>query len=132
MRGGGHAKRSEKIVQLTIEVDAKDVLLSDFDLFHYVLNYWYLPVDEKGDKEFEKEYTELGFGWHDLKDFDIQTQGMKDIRTKIQKSWDRIFDLEREDENLIHGLKSKKSIKATFWRLKLEQIIKAEVSMQNK
>jgi len=85
MRGGGHAKRSEKIVQLTIEVDTKDVLLSDFDLFHYVLNYWYLPVAEKGDKEFEKEYTELGFGWHDLKDFDIQTQGMKISGQKFRR-----------------------------------------------
>jgi len=57
----------------------------------------------------------------------IQTQVIKDIRTKIQKSWDRIFDLEREDENLIYGFNSKKSMQATFWQLKLEQIIKAEV-----
>jgi hypothetical protein len=43
IREEGYAERGENIVQLTIEVNDKDVLLSDFDLFHYVLNYWYLP-----------------------------------------------------------------------------------------
>lgn len=127
MREKGYAKPGEKIVQLTIEVDNKDILLSDFDLFHYVLNYWYLPADEKDQEQFEKEYIDLGFGWNDLKDFSIETQAMKDIRTKIEKSWDHIFDLEREDKNLIYGSNSEKSIQATFWELKLEQVIKAEV-----
>jgi len=127
MRERGYSNRGEKIVQLTIEVDDKDILLSDFDLFHYVLNYWYLPVDVKDQKNFEMEYSDLGFGWNDLQNFNIQTQIMKDIRTKIEKSWDRIFDLEREDENLIYGSNCNKSIQVTFWELKLEQVIKSEV-----
>lgn len=127
MRERGYAKRGEKIVQLTIEVDDKDISLTDFDLFHYVLNYWYLPVDVSDQENFEMEYTDLGFGWNDLQNFNIQTQIMKDIRKKIEKSWDHIFDLEREDENLIYGSNCNKSIQVTFWELKLEQVIKAEV-----
>lgn len=126
MREAGYAERGEKIVQLTIEVDDKDVLLSDFDLFHYVLNYWYLPADIEDDENFERKYTGLGFEWKDLQDFNIQTKIMKYIRTKIEKSWNRIFDLEREDENLIYGNNANKSIQATFWELKLEQVIKVE------
>ena len=34
MPENGHARRGEKIVQLIIEVEDKDALLSDFDLFH--------------------------------------------------------------------------------------------------
>lgn len=127
MREAGYAERGEKIVQLTIEVDDKDVLLSDFELFHYVLNYWYLPIDEKDDENFEREYMDHGFEWKDLKDFNVQTESMKYIRTKIEKSWDRIFDLEKEDENLVYGSNFNKSIQATFWELKYEQVIKAEI-----
>jgi len=61
MRESGYAKRGEKIVQLTIEVDNEDMLLSDFDLFHYVLNYWYLPSDKQDDICFEEEYKALGY-----------------------------------------------------------------------
>jgi len=127
MREKGYANRGETIVQLTVEVDEKDVLLSDFDLFHYVLNYWYLPIDEKDGDEFEKKYVNLGFTWHDLANFKIQTQSMQAIRSEIEKSWDRIFDLELTDDNLIYGSNNKKSVQATLWELKLEQIIDAEV-----
>ena len=127
LREGSLEKRGEKAVQLTIEIADSDVLLSDFDAFHYVLNYWYLPEDERDGKSFEREYTRLGFSWHDLQNFDIQTQAMKNTRATIEKSWDRIFDLEKEDENLIYGLNSQKSIQATFWQLKIEQVTKTEM-----
>lgn len=127
MREKGYANRGETIVQLSVEVDNKDVLLSDFDLFHYVLNYWYLPIDEKDGDEFEKRYTDLGFEWHDLSNFKIQTQPMQVIRTEIEKSWQRIFDLELADDNFIYRSRNKKSIQATLWQLKLEQIVEAQV-----
>ncbi|AFM00097.1 hypothetical protein Desde_1695 [Desulfitobacterium dehalogenans ATCC 51507] len=98
MRKGGHAKRGEKIVQLTIDIDDKDVLLSDFDLFHYPLNYWYLPSDEEDDADFESTYTNAGFTWHDLSDFQIQSNEMLLLRDRIVKSWDQIFNLSKEDE----------------------------------
>lgn len=47
MRECGHAKRGEAIAQLTVEIADQDVLLSDFDLYHYPLNNWYLPIDEE-------------------------------------------------------------------------------------
>lgn len=40
MRQSGFFERGEKIVQLTIEVDEKDILLSDFN----VLNKWYVVL----------------------------------------------------------------------------------------
>ncbi|WP_129724069.1 DUF3841 domain-containing protein [Xylanivirga thermophila] len=92
--------------------------------------YFIIEVSDlliKDQEQFEKEYIDLVFGWNDLKDFSIETQAMKEIRTKIEKSWECIFDLEREDKNLIYGSNSKKSIQATCWELKLEQVIKAEV-----
>ncbi len=119
--------KGEKIVQLIIDIPDEDVLLSDFDLFHYVLNYWYLPLDQNDEDDFEEEYAWSGYNLHALKDVKIQTEKIMPLRLAIEKSWDRIFDLEREDNNLIYGLNSKKSIQATFWQLKREQVKKAEV-----
>ncbi|MGL5257959.1 MAG: DUF3841 domain-containing protein [Proteocatella sp.] len=126
MRQSGYATRGEKIVQLTIEIDSKDVLLSDFDLFHYVLNYWYLAIDEEDDRAFELEYKNLGFEYDDLKNLSIQNESMRYLRNKIENSWNNIFDLEKEDE-YIYGRKSQKSIQATFGELKLEQVVKSEI-----
>ncbi|HWQ73912.1 MAG TPA: DUF3841 domain-containing protein [Syntrophomonas sp.] len=127
MREGGYAARGEKIVQLTIEVDDKSVLLSDFDLFHYPLNYWYLPLDESDEVAFERDYTNMGFTWNHLKDFQIQSENMLLLRGRIVKSWDRIFDLNREDEGWLYSSWDTKSIQATIWQVKLEQVLKAEV-----
>ena len=127
MRGSGHAKRGEKIVQLTIDVDDKDVLLSDFDLFHYPLNYWYLLLDEADDVAFESDYINAGFTWHDLQDFRIQSKEMLFFRERIIKSWDHIFELEREDDGWLYGRNEAKSVQATLWQVKLEQVVKAEI-----
>ncbi len=127
MREGGHAKRGEKIVQLTIDIPDEDVLLSDFDLFHYVLNYWYLPIDEQDDILFEEEYKSLGFTLHDLQNFNIQSQKMNCLRKKITSSWNRIFELDKEDSSWLYGKNDKKSIQAAFWELRLERVKKAEI-----
>lgn len=127
MRKSGHAQRGEKVVQLTIEVEDEKVLLSDFDLFHYILRYDYLPLNEKDGERFDKEYEKTGYEWKDPADFRIQTNTMKNLRSKIIRSWERIFLLDKEDNGFIYGLNSKKSIQATFWELKLDQVVKAEV-----
>lgn len=90
LRKNGYGQSGTKMVQLTIEIDESNLLLSDFDLFHYVLNFW------------------------------------DALRSKIQKSWDRIFDLEREDDGTIYGKKESKSIQATFWELHKEQVVRAD------
>ena len=126
MRQKGYASRGEKIALLTIEINEKDCLLTDFDLFHFVLNYWYLPNDEKNGDEFENLYESLGFSWHDLQDISITSDEMKKLRAIIESSWERVFDLESEDEGYIFGKNSAKSIQATFWELHLSQVVKAE------
>lgn len=127
VREKGYAERGEKIVQLTIEVDDKDVLLSDFDLFHYPLNYWYLPLDESDDVAFESDYIRAGFTWHDLKDFTIQSEEMLLLRERIIKSWDLIFDLDKKDDGWLYGSLETKSIQATLWQVNLEQVVRVEI-----
>ncbi len=115
------------MVQLTVEAEMKNALLSDFDLFHYVLNYMYLPLDEKDDKIFEKEYESAGYSWSDLSNTLIENEVMLSLRDKIEKSWDRIFDLSKEDNGWLYGKLDNKTIQATLWQIRLEQVKKAEI-----
>lgn len=126
MRNTGLAMAGTEIVQLTIDICENDVLLSDFNTYHYVLGYFYLPLDENDDNRFEKKYTELGFELKDLNNFSIQNNKINMLRSEIENSWDRILDLNLENDGFIYGLNNKKCIQATFWELKLSQVIKAE------
>lgn len=127
MREGGYARCGEKIVQLTIEVDDHDVLLSDFDFFHYPLNRWYLPIEEKDNLEFEKRYESFGYSYQDLSNPDIQADAMKQLRNEIILSWDRMFLLKKEDNGWLYGKNENKSMQATFWELRLDEVVKAEI-----
>lgn len=57
--------RGEKGVRLTINCPAERVLLSDFSLWHYVLNYWYLPSSEAVGDAFESELAGHGLSFFD-------------------------------------------------------------------
>lgn len=82
---------------LTIEIDANLVLLSDFDLWHYVLNNNYLPTNfSENEKKVSRESREL--------------------------SWDKIFDLDFASP-MIAESRSKKIIQATFWELTAAQVV---------
>ena len=47
LRASGHLPKGVGGVRVECRVGDDRVLLSDFELWHYVLNYWYLPRTEK-------------------------------------------------------------------------------------
>ena len=63
----------------------------------------------------------------DLQDKSKLSREINNFRERVEKSWDRILDIEKEDNDYIYGLNSEKSIQATFWELRVDQVIKAEV-----
>jgi len=101
MRIKGYSNKGDKIVLLTVEVDEKDVLLSDFMTWHIALNNQYMADDEEEDNE-------------------------KSFRSpdEIKNSWLKVFNLDYDDE--YHGFMKNKSIQATMWEIKIEQIKKVE------
>ena len=112
---------------MRIELDVADdrVLLSDFDLWHYVLNYWYLPESEKDGREFEKKLARLGLSFHGCN----HEHPLPNIRycKHIGRSWERIFDINWSDRR--HAIASplkKKSIQATLWEICMKDIVEAK------
>ncbi len=116
LRSSGHLPRKEKGVRIEFECHEDEVLLSDFELWHYVLNYWYLPSSIADDKRFENELEKKGLSF-------FETKPLPDLEyhQKIQKSWERIFDIDWDDPHFTHP-KDKKSIQATLWQLKIDQV----------
>jgi hypothetical protein len=82
------------------------VLLSDFDLWHYVLNRGYLGVSEAQIERFEaasEHYSPARY------------------QCLLRHSWERIFDLDWVSPGVASS-KAEKAIQATFWELYLEQV----------
>jgi len=74
LRCSGHLPRDTKGACVEFEACDSEVLLSNFDHWHCVLNNWYLYKDEEEDAYFKK-YPHLL------------------TETVVRKSWDRMFDL---------------------------------------
>lgn len=128
LRSRGLGLRGEKYVQLTINVPENQVLLSDFDMFHSVLNKSYLSVDEADDEAFDQEFAAAGYSWGEWQNVEIQTEAMQQFRRRIEQSWDRIFDLSNpqgDDWTVLPW--DRRTIQATLWEVRQEQVIKAEV-----
>jgi len=83
------------------------VLLSDFDLWHYVLNRWYLPQTPSEAKD--------------------ELEDAARLRTRrLTRSWRRIFDLDFYLEG-VSVPRSERSIQATVWQVPLGAIRSARV-----
>lgn len=90
-------------VVLELEIPDNDVLLSDEENWHYVLNNFYLhDVNDGGDKWEETE------AWFD----GLPPSDRDSVR---RKSWKRIFEKGDADNNW-------KFVQATFWELHMDQV----------
>ncbi len=121
LRSSGHLPKGQRGVRIEFEQSDKGVLLSDFDLWHYVLNYWYLPRTVADGEAFEAELSE-----HNLSFFKMKPLPVRAYHQRIEDSWNRIFDLDWGEEKISEPY-AKKQIQATFWKLHFDQIKDVQV-----
>ena len=101
-----NGKDGEKMVCLEIEVPDEQVLLSDFDLWHYVLNSWIISETEEESKRLEALYDSLS------------TEKQLEMKNE---NWKRIFDVEPfENDWISRG----KRVQTVFWVLERDMIKK--------
>jgi len=113
LRCSGHLPRGETGFLIEFSVDAELVVLSDFDLWHFVLNYWYLPASVSDGERFDSTLVNRTYSWTD--------PAPREIENEIRSSWLRIFDLEWYDKELTSA-PGKRQIQATLWQLAAESI----------
>ena len=110
LRETGYGTRGRKCVCLEIEKPDEDVLLSDFDAWHAVLNKWYLD-DSANEAEWE-----LIHEWFD--GLPIETKN----RIK-EESWQKIFDISPYQSD---WRDNGRYVQATFWKLNLDEVKKVQ------
>ena len=111
LRESGPGERGAAYVCLEIEKPENEVLLSDYDAWHFVMNNWFL-----NDSKSEEEWKVID-EW-----FDSLPKYKQDLEKS--KSWQKIFDITPyKTDWFVRG----EYIQATFWELKLEEVKKVQV-----
>jgi hypothetical protein len=116
LRSRWHLPKGKRGVCIEFEIDENKVLLSDFRLWHYALNYWYLPKSESDGEKFEATLER-----HHLSFFKTMPLPEPKFHQAIITSWQRIFDLDWVAKGLSEP-KAEKSIQATLWEIRREQV----------
>ncbi|WP_272150111.1 DUF3841 domain-containing protein [Tenacibaculum aiptasiae] len=119
LRTSGFLPQGTKGVRIEFEKPKNQVLLSDFLLWHYPLNYWYIADNEKQDLNFDKLLNKAKVKFSDIEQY---PDSLKDL---TEKSWDKVFDMNYNCEYTTQDFKHKK-IQATFWSLKSSEITKVD------
>jgi Domain of unknown function (DUF3841) len=109
LRCGGHLPAGAHGVLLTLQMTASRVLLSDFELWHYVLNGWYLPAGRSDERRFERSAALLPAAARNR---------------QIEASWQRIFEpvVLRAPYT---APRRTRAVQAVFWALRLEDVVEA-------
>ena len=97
-------------------MDASEVLLSDFELWHYVLNYQYLPLSMKDSRRFDDILEAQG----SRTPSDVPGRA-RSFHCAVRKSWTRIFDLNWSVPDIASNF-GQKAIQATFWNLRRDRV----------
>lgn len=106
LRCSGYAQRGTPMVQITFEAEESAFLLSDFDSWHCVLNNSYLANNEAEWNAFYDKFPHPA-------------------QHEVEPSWQRVFDLTRYEPDW-DGPPERKTIQATLWQIKMEQVKKVE------
>lgn len=118
LRHSGYLTKGTEAILLEIEKPEEQVLLSDYQLWHHVLNGWYLPSSMADAECFEKELANQAI--------DIYKEELanlpKPIKQKITASWQRIFNLDWYEQDITDPI-NQKSIQATFWSLHRDEVV---------
>lgn len=121
LRNGGLLTKGTKGVRIEFKKNEKDVLLSDFTLWTHPINFWNITDNKNDDDDFDKLLEKENIKFNELTRYNAP----KYIREKIEKSWDKVLDMEYCPEYSAHPFESK-SIQATFWSLSKEEIINVD------
>lgn len=106
LRYSGYAKRGTPMVQIAFDAEENDFLLSDFDSWHCILNNSFLANSEA---EWDNFYNKTHYP----------------TQHEIEPSWQRVFDLTQYEPGW-DAPPEQKSIQATLWQIKIEQVKKVE------
>ena len=104
-----------------LKLDIKEFLLSDFDAWHVCLNLWPMAYSEEEDDQFSYWMDVAGLSNRDV--FLKEHPYANNLREKVIKTWNRIFDIEAQNS---YALCRDKTIQAVFWRIQTKDVLEVK------
>lgn len=120
LRYSSHLYKGTHGVRLTIQKDIRDILLSDFELWHSPFYY----KDYIASNHLQEELFEQKLKKQNLENIRFE-QLPPHLKKEIEESWQLIFDINKSAPNYLNDINTK-SIQATFWSLNLDEVMKVE------
>ncbi len=106
LREGGYGKRGEEAACIEIDIPDNEVVLTDFDEWHTILN------DSYSDDTYTEEDWDAAHDWFDSLSVDKQRE-VKEV------SWQHVFNIDPYKSDFrVRG----SYIQATFWKLRYNQV----------
>src|SRR5207249_1005693 len=100
-------------------VPSDNVLLSDFDLWLFPLNYWYLPRTLKEGNAFEKLLAKRKMSFYRQKPLPNRR-----FHTMVEESWVHVFDLSWRNPFFCSPSLKDKAIQACLWEIRSDWVVK--------
>ena len=105
---------SEDTVILEIEVEKQKAVITDFEKWGYVVNYWYVPLNKEDEDKHNSELTKNGIVDESALYMTHTGNFYPLLKNKIIKSWDRIFETSSSQNSITQ---------VTLWEIKKEWIV---------
>ena len=99
-----YGPRGDRYYCMEIEILDKEVLLSDYDTWHMVLNNWFITNTREEDEEYDRLEEQLP---------------PEALQLLKEKNWEGVFDLTPVNND---WTRRGDSIQATFWELRKDQV----------
>lgn len=84
-------------VTLELEVPEESLFVLDYDLWGYRVNNWYIPRDPADERAHNDELARMGIANEALLVMGEQGNYYPQLRTKLTRSWERVFEGPNED-----------------------------------
>ncbi len=112
LRSSGYLPRGTQGVRIEFEIDKGDVVLSDFELWHFVMNGHYIADNEEDCDAFDASVAKK---WRYSGCWSGKLSSSH--RRRIKASWEKIFDLDSVRDEKWHGPSGRDAaaIQATVW-----------------
>ena len=100
-------------VILKVEVPRDQVVIANMEAWGYVVNYWYVPLDEEDARKHAAELARYGITEEDTLISTAKGNFYPTLKRKILSSWGRVFTMPPADHN---------DAVATVWEIKREWV----------
>lgn len=107
---------TENTVILKLEVPKEKVVVCNMEAWGYVVNYWYVPLDDNDAKKHAEELKRYGIQEEDKLISTSMGNFYPIMKRKIQDSWGRVFTMPPANNN---------DAVATMWEIKREWVKEA-------